>query len=153
MLLQLVVAPHCAVLGVRPDLPLLLATSWGLLRGPRWGAIWGLGMGVLLDVLAGVPVGVFTVGLAVAGLLSGLGEGHLFRTHFLLPIGVTVLGTLIYYFCGMAVMAAMDWPVHWGDTFTRVVAPAIAFNVVLTPAVFAFARWAHRLTQEEQIGW
>jgi rod shape-determining protein MreD len=152
-LLQLSVAPHIAILGVQPDLALLLVTSWGLLSGARWGALWGVAIGVLLDVISGLPVGTLTVGLALAGLLSGAVEGQLFRTYFLLPLIVTAVGTLIYYGCSLGIMTALDWQVNWGESFSRLVLPALAYNVVLSPLVFTPVRWVHRLTQREQMEW
>ena len=153
VLLQLSVAPRIAILGVRPDLALLLVTAWGLLRGARWGAALGMATGVLLDVIGGLPVGTLTSGLALAGLISGIGEGHLFRTHFLLPLVATVVGTLVYYGCSLGVMAALDWRVYWGETFSRLIVPAMAYNALLTLPVFVCVRWVHRLTQREQMEW
>jgi rod shape-determining protein MreD len=153
VLLQFVVAPHVTLMGVHPDLALLVALSWGLLRGPVWGGIFGLGVGVPLDILSGVPVGTFTLGMAVAGFVSGLGEGSLFRTHFLLPPVAVVLGTLLFYLGSLVVMSAMAWPVYWGQTFSRVVAPAMVFNTVLMPFVFVPVRLLHSLTRAEQMAW
>jgi rod shape-determining protein MreD len=54
-----------AILGVRPNLPLIVVTAWGLLRGSGEGIWWGLGTGLALDLFSGVPLGMFSGGLVL----------------------------------------------------------------------------------------
>ena len=51
--LQAAIGPHLAILGVAPDLPLVAVLVVAMLSGPTRGAVTGVCVGLLLDVLRG----------------------------------------------------------------------------------------------------
>jgi rod shape-determining protein MreD len=57
-LLQSTVLPRITVLGVHPDLLLMVVTSWSLLRGSEEGMLWALIGGLGMDLLSGAQFGV-----------------------------------------------------------------------------------------------
>ena len=63
--------------GGRPDLVLLLAASWSILRGTHEGSLAGVGGGLLLDLFSATPFGLNAALLGLMGLVTGLGEGSL----------------------------------------------------------------------------
>lgn len=148
---QVAVAPHLAILGVRPNLPLLLVTAWGLLRGSGEGILWGLGAGLALDLFAGVPLGMFATGLVLAGLVSGLGERQVFRTHFLMPAVTVAVNTILANLAALGVMKLQDWPVRFGAVMTTAVLPEMAYNIVGILLVFPLMGWLNRRIEDRSI--
>lgn len=148
---QAAIAPHLAILGVRPNLPLLVVTAWGLLRGSGEGIWWGLGAGLALDLFAGVPLGMFATGLTLAGLAAGLGERLVFRTHFLLPALTVAANTLVANLAALGVMKVLDWPVRFGAVLTNAVLPEMAYNVVGILLVFPVMAWINRRMEDRSI--
>jgi rod shape-determining protein MreD len=61
VLFQTTVMPHIHILGVQPDLLLMVVTSWSLLRGAEAGMLWALIAGVALDLVSGAPFGMSTL--------------------------------------------------------------------------------------------
>jgi rod shape-determining protein MreD len=149
-LLQATIVPHFAIWGVFADLPLLVVVSWGLLRGPREGIIWGFIAGFAVDLFSGAPFGAATLSLMAVGFLCGLGEAAVFRGHLVLPLLIIFLATLLYDLIFLLVVRISGAPVAWIDSLVRLILPSALLNVVLTPVVFLLVRWLHnRLRRRE----
>lgn len=138
--LQASAIPHLTIRGVFPDLPLILVASWGLLRGSREGAIWGLVVGLSVDLLSGAPLGAATLALSVVGLLMGRARLAALRGNVILPLGGIFLGTVLYDLIYMAVLAISGRSVLWLPTLARIVLPCAALNAVLAVGVYWLMR-------------
>lgn len=57
--------------GIRPDAIMALTASLGVLLGMKKGALFGLIMGLIADVLYSPMVGLSAMGYMFAGLLGG----------------------------------------------------------------------------------
>ena len=152
-ILQSTLVSHFRIWGVFADLPLLVVVSWGLLRGPREGLIWGFIAGVTVDLFSGAPFGAATFGLMAAGFISGLGQSTVFRSQLLLPLLAVLLATIVYDILFMIVVWISGNPVSWLDSLFRLVLPSAVLNAVLTPVVFVIMRWLNtRFGREEMEG-
>ena len=135
------------------DLPLLLVVSWGLLRGPREGLIWGFIAGIAVDLFSGAPFGAATFGLMAAGFLSGLGRSTVFRSQLFLPMLVMLLATIVYGILFLLVVWISGHGVSWLDSLFRLVVPSAVLNAVLTPVVFVVMRWLNTRFGREEMEW
>ena len=145
--------PHLTIMGVKPDLMLLMVISWSLLRGAQEGMIWALIGGIGLDLLSGAPFGTFTVILVILSLLAGLGELSVFRTHLALPLVVTLIATLAYDLFFLLLLQMRGASIAWADSLIKVVLPSTLFNVSLSPLVYKALYWLHRKTGREEMAW
>jgi rod shape-determining protein MreD len=152
-ILQSTLVSHFRIWGVFADLPLLVVVSWGLLRGPREGLIWGFIAGVTVDLFSGAPFGAATFGLMAAGFLSGLGQSTVFRSQILLPLFAVLLATIVYDILFMLVVWISGNPVSWFDSLFRLVLPSAVLNAVLTPVVFVIMRWLNARFGREEMEW
>jgi len=150
--IQVIVAPHVAVAGVRPNLPLVVVTAWGLLRGSGEGIWWGLGAGLLTDLFAGTPLGVFAAGLTLSGMVAGMGERQVFRTHILMPALMVAANTLLAGMMAVGVMKLLDWPVRFGAMMTASVLPEVLYNIVVMVLLFPLLSRLSRRTESETVG-
>jgi hypothetical protein len=140
------------VLGVAPNLMLVLLVSWLVVRG-------------LDDVLpmvavAGITLGL--VGLQTPGLvllallpLAALGfvrELHVIHSDVLLVIGLVVAATIAYELVLLAGVMLTGGVLDPATAVMRAVVPAAIVNVAITPPVYAVMRLAkphgnrHRLS-------
>jgi rod shape-determining protein MreD len=145
--------PHLTIMGVKPDLMLLMVISWSLLRGAQEGVIWALVGGMGLDLLSGAPFGTSTVALLVLSLLAGVGELRVFRTHIALPLIATLIATLAYDLFFLLLLYARGCSIAWTDSLIKVVLPSTLFNVLLSPLVYKALYWLHRRTGPEEMAW
>jgi len=152
-LIQSTALPYVVILGVKPELMLMVIVSWSLLRGAEEGMVWALIGGVGLDLLSGAPFGTMTVALLVASFLSGLGESTVFRTHIILPLVTVLVASVVYDLVILVVLALAGRPVAWLDSVVHVVLPSALVNTLLMPLAFWPLQWLHRRTGPEEIHW
>jgi len=153
VIIQTTAMPHLTIMGVKPDLVLLMVISWSLLRGAQEGVIWALIGGMGLDLLSGAPFGTSTVALVALSLLAGMGELSVFRTHITLPLIATLIATLAYDLFFLLLLHMQGCSIAWTDSLNKVVLPSTLFNVLLAPFVYKALYWLHRKTGREEIAW
>jgi rod shape-determining protein MreD len=146
VLFQTTVAPHIRVLGVHPDLLLIVVTSWSLLRGAESGMLWALIAGVAMDIVSGAPFGMCTLPLLIVSFATGLSQRGIFRFDLVIPILVIPVATLIYQCSMLAWLKAFGWPVSWGEGMSRIILPTMLLNTLLMPAVYWLLRLLDRRT-------
>jgi rod shape-determining protein MreD len=151
--IQSTIMPLFSIGGTKPDLMLLVVISWSLLRGASEGLVWGFLGGLFLDVLSGSPFGGSAIALMAVSLLSGLGEMNIFKEHFLLPMALAPVGTVIYYGVILIVLELTGQSLSLASGFLRVVLPAAVVNLLAMPFVFICMRWLHHRTARRQIDW
>ncbi len=71
IVLQTVLAPAVAVLGVRPDFPLLVVLLVALREGPAGGALAGFAAGLFVDLNSTRMLGITSAGNAVVAFAVG----------------------------------------------------------------------------------
>jgi rod shape-determining protein MreD len=152
-ILQTTLLPSLAIWSVFANLPLLVVVSWGLLRGPREGALWGFLAGLMVDLLSGAPFGAATVSLIAVGFLAGLGETTVFRARIALPMIVMFLATIVYELLFLLMMRISGQGVAWLDSIIRLVIPSAVLNAVLTPVVFLAMSWLYTRFGREEMEW
>ena len=151
--LQSAVVSHLTVRGVFADLPLLIVTSWALLRGPREGVIWGFIAGVSVDLLSGAPFGAATLSLMAVGFLAGLSKGGVFHAHFLSPALVMFLATMLYSLIFLTIVWASGSLVSWLPSLVSMVLPSAPLNALLAPVVFVLVRLLQKRFSFEEMEW
>jgi len=152
-LLQTTALPSMTILGVKPEMMLLIVLAWSLLRGVEEGLLWAFVGGLMLDFFSGGPLGASTLALLAVSFLSGLTRGSVTRASFLLPMGVALAGTLLFQGLFLLVVQLARGNVPWADSLWRVTLPSLAVNTLLMPVVFQVLAWLDRKTGREEIGW
>jgi len=152
-LLQSTALPGLTILGVSPELMLLTVLAWSLLRGVEEGLLWAFLGGLALDLFSGGPLGASTLALLAASVSTGLTQGAVTRSSFLLPMGAALAGTLLYQIIFLLVIQFTRGHVPWTDSLLRVTLPSLAVNTLAMPVVFRALAWLDRKTGREQIGW
>jgi rod shape-determining protein MreD len=97
-MIQAVTLPSLHVLGVLPDLVLVLILVWSALRGTAEGLIWAFAVGILLDVLSLDPLGTNGLALLVVVLMAGPARRRLLHSGMVFPMLLVVFATMLHAF-------------------------------------------------------
>ncbi|OQY20181.1 MAG: rod shape-determining protein MreD [Anaerolineaceae bacterium 4572_32.1] len=152
-LLQATALPELKILGVKPELMLLLVLAWSLLRSSEEGLLWAFVGGMMLDLFSGGPFGTSTLGLLVVSFFAGLVEASTIRASLLLPMIAALLGTLLYQGLFLLIIQVTRGNVPWVDSLLQVTLPSLAVNALLMPLVFQIAVWLDRRVGRQDIRW
>jgi rod shape-determining protein MreD len=148
-----VVAVHVAVLGVCPNLVLLVTVSCTLLLGTRHGVLAALAGGLVLDALSGAAFGLSSIALVVVALITGVGEMNLFGSIRALPYLAALLGTAIYHVVMLILMGVGGHDLAWGAAMWRVGMPAMLVNTVGMLVVHSLSRWIYGRFGPRRVEW
>ena len=154
-LMQATVAPLAGLGGAQPEWALLVVVVWALVRGPRQALLWALVLGLMLDQLSPRPLGMYSVPLVLATLLAGTGHHIAFGTHLVLPVVMTLLSTLTYGLCQLALLSfARGAFVPWAlAELAGVLLPVVALNLLWLPVVFFPLRALARRQAGPRMDW
>ena len=77
-ILQCAVFPALAIANIKPNLMLIVAASFGFMRGPREGMFVGFASGLLIDIQHGDMIGFYALIYLLAGYINGMFEQILY---------------------------------------------------------------------------
>jgi rod shape-determining protein MreD len=115
----------------RPDVILLAVVGWSLAGGDRQAMIWGLIGGLLLDSFSGLPLGSSAISLILIAFLVSLYAGRVWEANLLMPLGIALLGSLIFHALALGWLFAIGRSIHLQFALTRVILPSTILNVIL----------------------
>lgn len=133
--------PHLKVLGVTPDLVLIFAACWTMVRGQREALLVVPLAGFLRDLTTSDPLGTSVLALSPIVLLAAARELRTVETEFVPTLIVVAAASLAYGVLSMAVLSATGQEIPWLDGLLRVVLPAAVVNALFTPIVYLPVRW------------
>ncbi len=143
-IVQTTLVPLLPTGDAKPDLFLVIVVAWGIVRGGGEATLWGLGGGLVLDLLSGVPFGLQTLGLGGLGLLADLMETNFFRTNILVPLAAIAVATFLYHILEAAAMQTFGYPIYWESFLLHQVIPTAILNIILMPFIYAALRRLHQ---------
>jgi rod shape-determining protein MreD len=152
-LLQSTLLPQVRVLGVQPDMVLLVIVAWSLLRGSEEGMLWALIGGLALDMLSSAHMGVNTLPLLLIGFLTGLWQRDIVRQDLLVPFLVIPIATILYQGAMVGLLKLFGWPGSWSASLRYAILPTALVNTLLMPIVYVLMRRVHRRTYDANIAW
>jgi rod shape-determining protein MreD len=130
-ILQSVIVNDMTFLDGRPDLIFLVVVSWGIIGRPREAMGWALIGGLFLDLLSGLPFGVTAINLIIVSFVVSFTEGRFWESHVLMPMGVTLLSSLLFHFLNLATIAMMGYPIDLSSFLLRMILPSTFLNLLL----------------------
>ena len=95
-ILQTVIIPDFNILGVAPNLPLVIVSSISFLFGSQTGAVVGFFSGLLLDFNQGHSIGLYAFLFMYIGLILGQFNKRFFKDNYFIAITFTGIVTGVY---------------------------------------------------------
>lgn len=136
LLLQTTMLDQVAIIGIKPDLIMLLVVLNGFLLGTREGAFLGFAGGVIEDLFSGTYIGLNALSKMVAGYLAGAVGERLYKESALVAAVVTFMSTMaglaVYYL--LTLFLGIYIPVLYA--LFRVALPAAFYTALLVPLIF-----------------
>ena len=135
------VVPYVKVLGVAPDLVLIFAVCWAMIRGQGEAMVVVPIAGLVRDLTTSDPIGTSVLALSPIVLLAVVRELRPVESEFLPALAVVAAASLAYAVISMTVLTAVGDDVPWGTALLRVALPSMLVNPLFTVIVYLPMRW------------
>ncbi len=143
VLIQATLLNRIRILGVQPDLLLVVVVCWSLLHGLQDGLFWAFVGGLGIDLVAGLPLGASPLALMPAAVLASLGRSSVYASSTRLPVLLVALATPLHGWIILMIRQLLGTSIDWLGATQHVVLPAIVPNAMLA---FIVAHLLRRLT-------
>lgn len=131
-ILQANLFPHLQILGVMPNLFIIFILWIGLFANATEAVLFGIIMGLILDLLYGRVIGITAIMLCVVGYLGAYFDKN-FSKESKFKILLMVIGSTIIYEFGYYVLsgAIIGYDFEW-LSFMRIAIFEVIYNVLIT---------------------
>lgn len=143
ILVQATVLPGLHLIGVLPDLVLVLLLVWCALRGIGEGVIWVFAAGLVLDVLAMDRLGTNGLALLAVALLAGQARRRFFHSGMIVPIVLAIVATVVHATVLLLLRSGEGMALPVGAAFRLIFLQAL-LNSLLVPPLYLLAGWMDR---------
>lgn len=120
------------IVGVMPNLFIILILFIGLYAGRIMGATYGVFLGILLDLFIGKKIGVTAIALGVIGVIGGEFDKNFSKESRLTIVFMVIAATLIYeimaYILSYFICSIY---IQWG-AFIKILLIEVFYNTILT---------------------
>lgn len=136
LVLQATVFDFVSILGVKPDLVLLVVIFYGFIHGQREGAYLGFLGGLMTDFLTGHYIGLNALSKMAAGYLAGMGQTKLYKENIFIATIVSLAGTVVGQTIYYLLLLVTGIKVSLYNGFFHVILPVALYNGLLTPLLY-----------------
>lgn len=133
--------PYVKVLGVTPDLVLIFAVCWAVVRGQEEAWVVVPAAGFIRDLTTSDPLGTSALAMVPIVLLAAAIRLRTLDSDFLPAVAVAAVASLPYGIIAMSVLAATGQHIDVLDALVRVVLPSAVVNALFCPIVYLPVRW------------
>lgn len=144
-LIQVTVLPILLSPMVRPDLLLIFTVSCGLLFGRVQAVGVGFCAGLLQDLMAGSPFGIYTLSKMISGYVAGLVEQKVFKQHVFLPVVAMAVASILNSVVIVGLLSVLGQPVGWEAAIAGECIPAVLYNLLFAIPVHQLSLWLLRV--------
>ena len=134
--LDVSVMQYIEILRVTPNLVLIYAACWAVVRGQQEAMVIVPLAGFLADLASSDPLGMSTLALTPIVLLAAATRLRAVDTEFVPTVFVVAFGSLAYGIISMTVLAITGQTVIWDQAVLRILLPACLVNSLFTPLVY-----------------
>jgi rod shape-determining protein MreD len=141
--MQATVFANSELIGIFPDVTLVIILVWSAVRGVRDGLIWAFLIGILLDTLALDPLGGNALALLPVVLLGALSGRAFFQSNLIVPIVACVAATFLHALVLLLVRSAGGESIAIAPLL-RIIMLQTVLNVMIVPPIYLIGSLAQR---------
>jgi len=134
--LQSTLLNHLTIVGVKPDLILLVVVFLGLFKGSTVGAMVGFCGGLIYDLTSSSLLGLNALSLTLVGFLVGLIQGKVYGENIVFQVALVFAATLMSNILFFLLSAIFYLASPLGHGLGRIILPAAIYNICLVIPIF-----------------
>lgn len=137
LLIQLTLVNSITILGVKPDLIMIVVVVFSLLKGGKEGTISGFASGLLQDIFSTGLLGINALAKTVIGFTCGIFKEKIFYEHilFLIPV-ITFVASFMQSILMFLLLRSfgIEYGLVW--SIKQIALPEALYSSLLSPFIF-----------------
>lgn len=130
------ILPYFTLFGFVPNTGLVLIVIIALRQGKYYGGFFGLGLGLIQDILFGQVIGVNALIFFILGYVVGMIQEVLDIENIIIPILTSAISTIFYNFFFYIIMFFLSRDIPMEIMMRNVFSIEILYNVVLAALIY-----------------
>ena len=129
---QSTVLHNFQILGIIPNIPLLLVVSLSIYLGKVKGSIVGFLFGIFQDISFGPIIGLNAFIFLIIGYMVGLMDEKFFKDNYIIPILLTAAATIAYESISIMFIYFLGYNIDILSINTQIVTTQMIYNSILS---------------------
>ena len=149
LVIQLTLINSVTILGLKPDLIMVVVVVFSLMKGEKEGAISGFASGLLQDIFSTSLLGINALAKTVIGFICGILKEKIFHEHilFLIPV-ITFIASFIQSMIIFLLLRAFGIEYNLAWSLKQIALPEALFSSLLSPFIFLAINKLFRMIKE-----
>ena len=149
LLIQLTLINSITVLGLKPDLIMVVVVVFSLLKGEKEGAISGFASGLLQDIFSASLLGINALAKTVIGFTCGILKEEIFHEHilFIIPV-ITFIASFMQSILIFLLLRAFGLEYNLAWSLKQIALPEALYSSLLSPFIFLAINKLFQLIKE-----
>jgi len=149
LVIQLTLINSVTILGLKPDLIMVIVVVLSLLRGEKEGAISGFAFGFLQDIFSANLLGINALVKTVIGFTCGILKEKIFHEHilFIIPV-ITFVSSFIQSILISLLLSAFGIEYNLAWSIKQIALPEALYNSLLSPFIFLIINKLFQMVKE-----
>ncbi|MCR5415328.1 MAG: rod shape-determining protein MreD [Pseudobutyrivibrio sp.] len=135
-LLQTSVFSRYILGGVTPNILLCVVSTYGFMKGRRYGILTGFSVGILLDIYSGAYFGMYALIYLYIGFLNGLFKKQFFGDDLRLPMILIGTSDFIYGIISYLTLYFIRGRYELGFYVTNIILPEVVYTLLVSIFVY-----------------
>jgi len=137
LVIQLTLVNSVTILGLKPDLIMVVVVVFSLMKGEKEGAISGFASGLLQDIFSTGLLGINALAKTVIGFICGILKEKIFHEHilFMIPV-ITFIASFIQSIIMSLLLRAFGIEYNLAWSLKQIALPEALYSSLLSPFVF-----------------
>lgn len=135
-LLQCTIFKSLSIASISPNLMIVLAASFGFMRGKKEGLFVGFFCGILMDIMFGNVLGFYALVYMYIGYVNGFFKRIFFPDEVKLPIALIALSD---FFCNLLIYFVLFWfrgRFDFGYYLIHTILPELVYTMIVAIVLY-----------------
>ena len=135
---------------IKPNLMIIVTSSFGFMRGKKTGMIVGFASGLLMDVMFSDLVGFYAMLFTLIGYANGLFQRIFYGADIKLPLILIGASDLVYGNLVCLFMFIMRSRFNYGYYLGNIIIPELIYTVLVTLILYQIILFFHKKLESEE---
>lgn len=136
--------------GIVPNLMIVLAASYGFMRGEKAGLLVGFFCGLLADIFFGGLLGLYAMIYMYIGYLNGKFNRIFYPEDIKLPLALILVSDFIYGIICYLTLFLLRGRFHFSYYFLNIILPEMVYTILVTLLLYPAILWMNKKLEERE---